>query len=402
MSTLSAAPIGSYIGSRRGVRNPSPSAPRRYEALPKVPVPPQQPLEGGDPVDFKRKPLGQDYNYRPRAGRRQKRSERLNKDELDDEIVRLNVGGTRVMALRSTLLARGANFFSGLLKGDIPACVDDEGYYFIDKDFESFQPVLEYLRTGKWQLYNCMYEQVRETAQFFAVDVPELLRDTTQNARNEFLMILNGACHRECPPRFNGGYFPNLDLYKLNFTGVDFQKCHLNNSAFTSCGFKKCLLDEASLGGCRFIDCVFENTKSLEGNCLLKNCKVKCRCYCGGKKGCAFSFMGLTFEKCEFFSGEEFERHPMLFKNCTFSQCYIMITLYNVGAVDIKFLDCKFTDCKIELMYSTSAQLGDRAPLDFVRSCLVKCRTESTKLIVIQAHEARPASGDATSTVYNL
>ena len=52
-----------------------------------------------------------DYNYRPRAGRRQKRSERLNKDELDDEIVRLNVGGTRVMALRSTLLARGANFF---------------------------------------------------------------------------------------------------------------------------------------------------------------------------------------------------------------------------------------------------------------------------------------------------
>ena len=50
-------------------------------------------------------------------------------------------------------------------------------------------------------------------------------------------------------------------------------------------------------------------------------------------------------------SGEEFERHPMLFKNCTFSQCYIMITLYNVGAVDIKFLDCKFTDCKIELMY---------------------------------------------------
>ena len=38
--------------------------------------------------------------------------------------------------------------------------MDDEGYYFIDQDYHSFQPVLEYLRTGRWHLREASYEQV--------------------------------------------------------------------------------------------------------------------------------------------------------------------------------------------------------------------------------------------------
>ena len=71
------------------------------------------------------------------------------------DIIRLNVGGTRLYTTRQTLLASSAsqkpNFFHGLLSGRIGAALDETGAYFIDRDPLRFAHVLNYLRTGNWE-----------------------------------------------------------------------------------------------------------------------------------------------------------------------------------------------------------------------------------------------------------
>eukprot|EP01006_Ploeotia_vitrea_P004454 TRINITY_DN114624_c0_g1_i1.p1 TRINITY_DN114624_c0_g1~~TRINITY_DN114624_c0_g1_i1.p1 ORF type:complete len:467 (+),score=19.58 TRINITY_DN114624_c0_g1_i1:116-1402(+) len=351
-------------------------------------------------------------SYRPKAGRRRNpeplsarsdisaissvpmsaRSHRTYDDE--GEIVKLNVGGTKMMTTRSTLLSRGATFFSGLLKGDIPATLDDDGYYFIDKDPDAFKVVLEYLRTGKWFLPKTVdFEAVHDLSTFLAIEPPPSVVNSNCQQRNDFLYILNACSTQQKPPRFNGGYFPNLDLYRVGFVGVDFQKCDLSNSSFVGCTFKRAQFDHADLSDTTWTDCAFENTKVLCGSAVLKDCKIKCRCYCGGKR-CAFSFTGIVFENCDFFDGEEFERHPMSFVDCVFIKCQVLISLFNVSAPDIKLNECRFKGTEWEITYASPSQLDNKTPVEFLKSCMTKCRAEST--IVKEVCEAR--LGEATVT----
>lgn len=70
-----------------------------------------------------------------------------------DQLVKVNVGGTRYITTRSTLVSKGENFFTVLLDNDegngVPCLRDEQGYIFIDRDGELFRHVLNYLRTGK-------------------------------------------------------------------------------------------------------------------------------------------------------------------------------------------------------------------------------------------------------------
>jgi len=70
-----------------------------------------------------------------------------------DQLVKINVGGTRYITTRSTLVSKGENFFTVLLDNDegngVPCLRDEQGYIFIDRDGELFRHVLNYLRTGK-------------------------------------------------------------------------------------------------------------------------------------------------------------------------------------------------------------------------------------------------------------
>jgi hypothetical protein len=48
-------------------------------------------------------------------------------------MVELNIGGRRFTTTRTTLAARGENFFTILLSGRIGAVRDKEGAYFVDR-----------------------------------------------------------------------------------------------------------------------------------------------------------------------------------------------------------------------------------------------------------------------------
>lgn len=65
------------------------------------------------------------------------------------EIIKLNVGGTKFVTSASTLTRISGSFFSQLLEGSLPSTLDDEGYYFIDRDGQYFGIILNYLRTDE-------------------------------------------------------------------------------------------------------------------------------------------------------------------------------------------------------------------------------------------------------------
>ena len=63
-----------------------------------------------------------------------------------NRIVRLNVGGRIFSTTHETLSWIPETFFTSLLSGRIPSIRDDTGAYFIDRDPEIFQIILNYLR----------------------------------------------------------------------------------------------------------------------------------------------------------------------------------------------------------------------------------------------------------------
>ena len=84
---------------------------------------------------------------------------------------KLNIGGTKYLTTTDTLCS-GENFFSGLLSGRIPSLMDEDGYYFIDRDGKLFCLILDYLRTGKWKLPPGVdNEDVLEEAKFYSINL---------------------------------------------------------------------------------------------------------------------------------------------------------------------------------------------------------------------------------------
>lgn len=68
----------------------------------------------------------------------------------NNAVVALNVGGKKFQTLRATLTKHQDTYFTRLFNGEIPAHLDSEGNYFIDRDGELFACVLEGLRTDHW------------------------------------------------------------------------------------------------------------------------------------------------------------------------------------------------------------------------------------------------------------
>ena len=70
--------------------------------------------------------------------------------------------------------------------GDLnPSIKDDQGYFLVDRDPKYFQPILNYLRTGKLNLdSNLSQEAVLEEAHYFGI----------QNLGNLYTPEENGTC----------------------------------------------------------------------------------------------------------------------------------------------------------------------------------------------------------------
>ena len=92
---------------------------------------------------------------------------------MSGKIVKLNIGGTLYQTTADTL-TRSHNFFSGLLDKAISSTKDADGAYFIDRNGRLFEPLLDYLRTGKLFILPGMSRAaVLEEATFYSIELPE-------------------------------------------------------------------------------------------------------------------------------------------------------------------------------------------------------------------------------------
>jgi hypothetical protein len=93
-----------------------------------------------------------------------------------EEIVKLNIGGTRYTTTMGTLTKRGAsNFFSSLLSGRHAVRRDEKGAVWVDREGSYFGVILEYLRTGELFVPPTVpLIGVRREAEFYGIEIPTL------------------------------------------------------------------------------------------------------------------------------------------------------------------------------------------------------------------------------------
>ncbi|CAG5127066.1 unnamed protein product [Candidula unifasciata] len=90
-------------------------------------------------------------------------------DSHSNEIVHLNVGGTRFSTSRQTLTWNPDTFFTSLLSGRISSHKDETGAIFIDRDPKLFALILNYLRTKEIQWRNVDLSALRHEAEFYGI-----------------------------------------------------------------------------------------------------------------------------------------------------------------------------------------------------------------------------------------
>jgi len=89
-----------------------------------------------------------------------------------NKLIKLNIGGILFTTTEATLVAQGENFFTPLLRGEIPTLKDDNGAYFIDRNGRYFEPILDYLRHGNVTLQpNMQLDVLLEEANFYLIDL---------------------------------------------------------------------------------------------------------------------------------------------------------------------------------------------------------------------------------------
>ncbi|KAL0819543.1 hypothetical protein ABMA28_007639 [Loxostege sticticalis] len=85
------------------------------------------------------------------------------------EIVNLNVGGTRFSTSWHTLTWVPDTFFTALLSGRIPTVRDETGAIFIDRDPQLFGLILNFLRTRDIDLENVNIRALRHECDYFGI-----------------------------------------------------------------------------------------------------------------------------------------------------------------------------------------------------------------------------------------
>eukprot|EP00028_Trichosphaerium_sp_Am-I-7-wt_P006999 CAMPEP_0168516472 /NCGR_PEP_ID=MMETSP0405-20121227/5422_1 /TAXON_ID=498012 /ORGANISM="Trichosphaerium sp, Strain Am-I-7 wt" /LENGTH=228 /DNA_ID=CAMNT_0008536189 /DNA_START=35 /DNA_END=718 /DNA_ORIENTATION=- len=93
-----------------------------------------------------------------------------------NNVVKLNVGGTRFETSQSTLQSHGENFLTLLLQnaqsGRVPVFQDKDGYIFIDRSGRKFEAILEYLRTDVVEVPpGVTYYQLLREFDFYQINV---------------------------------------------------------------------------------------------------------------------------------------------------------------------------------------------------------------------------------------
>jgi len=93
----------------------------------------------------------------------------MNQTVFANDIVNLNVGGTRFSTSRHTLCSVPDSFFSSLLSGRIPSYRDETGALFIDRDPKYFGIILHFLRTKEIDLNEVNISLLKHEAEFYGI-----------------------------------------------------------------------------------------------------------------------------------------------------------------------------------------------------------------------------------------
>jgi hypothetical protein len=93
----------------------------------------------------------------------------MNQTVFTNDIVNLNVGGTRFSTSRHTLCSVPDSFFSSLLSGRIPSYRDETGALFIDRDPKYFGIILHFLRTREIDLNEVNISLLKHEAEFYGI-----------------------------------------------------------------------------------------------------------------------------------------------------------------------------------------------------------------------------------------
>ncbi|KAF8784941.1 BTB/POZ domain-containing protein KCTD3 [Argiope bruennichi] len=116
---------------------------------------------------------------------------------LPGDIIRLNVGGTRLATSRQTLTWVPDSFFTSMLSGRISTLKDETGAIFIDRDPKLFNIILNFMRTKDVDLSNVDISTLRHEAEFYGIS-PLVKR----------LILCEDLNHSSCGDVLFHGYLP--------------------------------------------------------------------------------------------------------------------------------------------------------------------------------------------------
>jgi len=145
-------------------------------------------------------------------------------------IVKLNVGGVKYYTTRSTVSKYQDSMLGAMFNENLPSTMDENGYYFIDRNGKLFEHVLEFLRCGELVLptnFNDL-ERLKKEAEFYQIQpLIEAVSTSTFTSPEELLLILfsyfnssSKACTAFASFKKRNGLYKLIHQY-YNFGSID-------------------------------------------------------------------------------------------------------------------------------------------------------------------------------------
>jgi len=180
----------------------------------------------------------------------------------------INVGGKTFMTTRTTLSSEPNSMLSRMFldtkqgQGDdelqriVPSVQDDQGAYMIDRSPKYFEPILNYLRTGKIIIdTNVSRDGVLEEARYFGIQSmvdqfengSETLLATALTRKDVITAITSTESSKEL--RFQGVNLSGADLQMLDLRNINFKYAQMSKCNLSKCNLSMANLERANLEG---------------------------------------------------------------------------------------------------------------------------------------------------------
>lgn len=207
-------------------------------------------------------------------------------------LVIYNLGGRLFTTSRSTLVEKEPDcMLARMFQQDqmSPSDQDAFGAFLIDRSPQYFEPILNYLRSGKLILdRGTNIEGVLEEAKFFGMEKLVQLLETQllqelnaeTNAPLTRKDVINAIINTspDCELRFQGIDLRNADLRKLDLRRINFKYACLAGANLSHANLSHCCLERADLSGANLegaqLQCIKALCANMEG-AILRGCNFE-------------------------------------------------------------------------------------------------------------------------------